>query len=141
MYGGNPQLDDHGGADSTSTPQRKQDEENGAFSHIKQISEQHLLLPQHNISNIMKQAMSNACANTGPDSSSHQQPLKISDDAKKKMQQFTSELVSFVAAEAIDNCVTRNRKKLVKTDITEALQELDFEEYLEVLNVFLQDST
>ena len=62
---------------------------------------------------------------------------KISKDAKECMQESVSEFISFVTSEASDRCSTDKRKTINGEDILISLHALGFENYAEVLKIYL----
>lgn len=105
-------------------------QENGgnasSSSSLQQIStlrEQDRWLPINNVARLMK--------NTLPPSA------KVSKDAKECMQECVSELISFVTSEASDRCAADKRKTINGEDILISLHALGFENYAEVLKIYL----
>lgn len=88
-----------------------------------ELREQDRWLPIANVARLMK--------NTLPASS------KVSKDAKECMQECVSEFISFVTSEASDRCMTEKRKTINGEDILVALYTLGFENYAEVLKIYL----
>lgn len=80
-------------------------------------------LPIANISRIMKRSL--------PENA------KIAKDAKECVQDCVSELISFVTSEASDKCSAEKRKTINGDDILYALRVLGFDNYEEVLRVYL----
>ena len=80
-------------------------------------------LPIANISRIMKRAL--------PDNG------KIAKNAKECMQECVSELISFVTSEASDRCGSEKRKTINGDDILYSLRVLGFDNYEQVLKVYL----
>lgn len=80
-------------------------------------------LPIANISRIMKRAL--------PENG------KIAKNAKECMQECVSELISFVTSEASDRCGSENRKTINGDDILYSLRVLGFDNYEQVLKVYL----
>ncbi|KAN0062388.1 transcriptional activator hap3 [Thecaphora frezii] len=80
-------------------------------------------LPIANISRIMKRSL--------PENA------KIAKDAKECVQDCVSELISFVTSEASDKCAAEKRKTINGDDILYALRVLGFDNYEEVLKVYL----
>lgn len=62
---------------------------------------------------------------------------KVSKDAKECMQECVSELISFVTSEASDRCAADKRKTINGEDILISLHALGFENYAEVLKIYL----
>ena len=80
-------------------------------------------LPIANISRIMKRAL--------PDNG------KIAKNAKECMQECVNELISFVTSEASDRCGSEKRKTINGDDILYSLRVLGFDNYEQVLKVYL----
>ena len=80
-------------------------------------------LPIANISRIMKRAL--------PDNG------KIAKNAKECMQDCVSELISFITSEASDRCGREKRKTINGDDILYSLRVLGFDNYEQVLKVYL----
>lgn len=80
-------------------------------------------LPIANISRIMKRAL--------PDNG------KIAKNAKECMQECVSELISFITSEASDRCGSEKRKTINGDDILYSLRVLGFDNYEQVLKVYL----
>lgn len=62
---------------------------------------------------------------------------KISKEAKECMQECVSEFISFVTSEATERCSAERRKTVNGEDILFALTSLGFENYSEVLKIYL----
>lgn len=62
---------------------------------------------------------------------------KISKEAKECMQECVSEFISFVTSEATERCLADRRKTVNGEDILFALTSLGFENYSEVLKIYL----
>ncbi|WFD22336.1 transcriptional activator hap3 [Malassezia equina] len=80
-------------------------------------------LPIANISRIMKRAL--------PENG------KIAKNAKECMQECVSELISFITSEASDRCGSEKRKTINGDDILYSLRVLGFDNYEQVLKVYL----
>ncbi|PWZ01255.1 histone-fold-containing protein [Testicularia cyperi] len=80
-------------------------------------------LPIANISRIMKRSL--------PENA------KIAKDAKECVQDCVSELISFITSEASDKCASEKRKTINGDDILYAMRVLGFDNYEEVLRVYL----
>src|SRR3990167_3375751 len=63
---------------------------------------------------------------------------KIAKEAKELVQECVSEFISFITCEASLNCQTQKRKTINGDDIIQALTTLGFENYVEILSVYLQ---
>ncbi|ORX86706.1 histone-fold-containing protein [Basidiobolus meristosporus CBS 931.73] len=87
------------------------------------IREQDRLLPIANVARIMKRSL--------PDNA------KIAKEAKETIQECVSEFISFITSEASDRCIQEKRKTINGEDILWAMQSLGFENYAEVLKVYL----
>lgn len=62
---------------------------------------------------------------------------KIAKDAKECVQDCVSELISFITSEASDKCSAEKRKTINGDDILYAMRVLGFDNYEEVLRVYL----
>lgn len=62
---------------------------------------------------------------------------KVSKDAKECMQECVSEFISFITSEASDKCVREKRKTINGEDVLYSLHDLGFENYAEVLKIYL----
>lgn len=62
---------------------------------------------------------------------------KIAKDAKECVQDCVSELISFITSEASDKCAAEKRKTINGDDILYAMRVLGFDNYEEVLRVYL----
>lgn len=91
--------------------------------HITELREQDRWLPINNVARLMK--------NTLP------QSAKVSKDAKECMQECVSEFISFVTSESSDRCAADKRKTINGEDILISLHALGFENYAEVLKIYL----
>ncbi|QLG73233.1 hypothetical protein HG535_0E03170 [Zygotorulaspora mrakii] len=91
--------------------------------YISELREQDRWLPINNVSRLMK--------NTLPVTA------KVSKDAKECMQECVSEFISFVTSEASDRCSADKRKTINGEDILISLHALGFENYAEVLKIYL----
>lgn len=81
------------------------------------------VLPIANVTRIMKSVL--------PENS------KISKDAKECIQECASEFIAFIASEAGDRCLNEKRKTVTGEDILWAMQSLGFDQYNEVMGVYL----
>lgn len=88
-----------------------------------ELREQDRWLPIANVLRLMK--------NTLPSTA------KVSKDAKECMQECVSEFISFVTSEASDRCVNDKRKTINGEDILYSMYSLGFENYAEVLKIYL----
>lgn len=93
------------------------------MQYMAELREQDRWLPINNVSRLMK--------NTLPASA------KVSKDAKECMQECVSEFISFVTSEASDRCAADKRKTINGEDILISLHALGFENYAEVLKIYL----
>lgn len=91
--------------------------------HEIELREQDRWLPIANVARLMK--------NTLPATA------KVSKDAKECMQECVSEFISFITSEASDKCVSEKRKTINGEDILFAMSSLGFENYGEVLKIYL----
>ncbi|SCV04039.1 LAMI_0H12948g1_1 [Lachancea mirantina] len=90
---------------------------------VAELREQDRWLPINNVGRLMK--------NTLPVTA------KVSKDAKECMQECVSEFISFVTSEANDRCAADKRKTINGEDILISLHALGFENYAEVLKIYL----
>lgn len=88
-----------------------------------ELREQDRWLPIANVARLMK--------NTLPGTA------KVSKDAKECMQECVSEFISFITSEASDKCVREKRKTINGEDILYSMHDLGFENYAEVLKIYL----
>lgn len=88
-----------------------------------ELREQDRWLPIANVARLMK--------NTLPATA------KVSKDAKECMQECVSEFISFITSEASDKCVREKRKTINGEDILYSMHDLGFENYAEVLKIYL----
>lgn len=88
-----------------------------------ELREQDRWLPIANVARLMKTTL--------PPSA------KVSKDAKECMQECVSEFISFITSEASDNCLGEKRKTINGEDILLAMTALGFENYSEVLKIYL----
>jgi histone H3/H4 len=88
-----------------------------------ELREQDRWLPIANVARLMK--------NTLPSTA------KVSKDAKECMQECVSEFISFVTSEASDRCLMEKRKTINGEDVLYSLHTLGFENYAEVLKIYL----
>ena len=87
-----------------------------------ELREQDRWLPIANVARIMK--------NTLPPTA------KVSKDAKECMQECVSEFISFITSEASDKCL-KEKKTINGEDILYSMYDLGFENYAEVLKIYL----
>lgn len=88
------------------------------------IREQDRLLPIANVARIMKQAVpSNA---------------KIAKDAKETVQECVSEFIAFITSEAGERCQQEKRKTINGEDIVWAMEALGFDQYGQLMKIYLQ---
>uniref|UniRef100_A0A060TAE3 ARAD1B06446p n=1 Tax=Blastobotrys adeninivorans TaxID=409370 RepID=A0A060TAE3_BLAAD len=97
--------------------------QDGSHGHEFELREQDKWLPIANVSRIMKNAL--------PDNA------KVSKEAKECVQECVSEFVSFVTSEASEKCIAEKRKTVNGEDILFAMTSLGFENYSEVLKIYL----
>ncbi|KAF9300286.1 hypothetical protein BGZ93_009087 [Podila epicladia] len=90
---------------------------------LDDYKEQDRFLPIANVARIMKKAL--------PDNA------KIAKEAKETVQECVSEFISFITSEASDRCQLEKRKTINGEDILWAMQSLGFENYAEVLKLYL----
>lgn len=91
--------------------------------HEFELREQDRWLPIANVARLMK--------NTLP------QTAKVSKDAKECMQECVSEFILFITLEASDKCLREKRKTINGEDILYSMHDLGFENYAEVLKIYL----
>ena len=89
----------------------------------KQINEYDNYLPLANIGRIIK--------NNLP------KDVKLSKSSKETFQECVSEFISFITSEANDKCNTEKRKIIRGEDIIYALNNLGFEKYCPILEIYL----
>lgn len=87
------------------------------------LREQDRLLPIANVSRIMKTAVPTSA--------------KIAKDAKETVQECVSEFISFVTSEAWDRCLQEKRKTISGEDIIWAMENLGFDNYVQLLKLYL----
>eukprot|EP00828_Plagiopyla_frontata_P003591 TRINITY_DN11124_c0_g2_i10.p3 TRINITY_DN11124_c0_g2~~TRINITY_DN11124_c0_g2_i10.p3 ORF type:complete len:110 (+),score=22.05 TRINITY_DN11124_c0_g2_i10:234-563(+) len=63
---------------------------------------------------------------------------KIAKDAKETVQECVSEFISFITSEACEKCKNEKRKTINGDDLLFALNTLGFENYVEILKLYLQ---
>ncbi|KAJ7448346.1 transcriptional activator [Mycena latifolia] len=90
---------------------------------IGEYREQDRFLPIANVSRIMKAAV--------PPST------KIGKDAKECVQECVSEFISFITSEAAERSLAEKRKTIGGEDILYAMSALGFDNYAEVLKIYL----
>lgn len=96
---------------------------NNINPHEVELREQDRWLPIANVARLMK--------NTLPTTA------KVSKDAKECMQECVSEFISFITSEASDKCLREKRKTINGEDILFLMHDLGFENYAEVLKIYL----
>lgn len=62
---------------------------------------------------------------------------KVSKEAKECVQECTSEFISFLTSEAAERCLDEKRKTINGEDILTAMMKLGFENYADVLKIYL----
>ncbi|KAJ6453374.1 histone-fold-containing protein [Mycena sanguinolenta] len=90
---------------------------------IGEYREQDRFLPIANVSRIMKAAV--------PPST------KIGKDAKECLQECVSEFISFITSEAAERSLAEKRKTIGGEDVLCAMGSLGFDNYAEVLRIYL----
>ncbi|KAJ7259146.1 histone-fold-containing protein [Mycena haematopus] len=90
---------------------------------IGEYREQDRFLPIANVSRIMKAAVSPS--------------TKIGKDAKECVQECVSEFISFITSEAAERSLGEKRKTIGGEDILHAMGTLGFDNYAEVLKIYL----
>ncbi|GMG20069.1 unnamed protein product [Ambrosiozyma monospora] len=88
-----------------------------------ELREQDRWLPIANVARLMKHTLPGTA--------------KVSKDAKECMQECVSEFISFITSEASDKCVMEKRKTINGEDILYSMNSLGFENYSEVLKIYL----
>ncbi|KAJ7208315.1 histone-fold-containing protein [Mycena pura] len=92
-------------------------------SDISEYREQDRYLPIANVARIMKAAV--------PPST------KIGKDAKECVQECVSEFIAFLTSEAAERALLEKRKTIGGEDILHAMTALGFDDYAEVLKIYL----
>ncbi|KAJ7913040.1 histone-fold-containing protein [Mycena leptocephala] len=106
-----------------SAPELTADQPAISEQDIGEYREQDRFLPIANVSRLMKAAV--------PPST------KIGKDAKECLQECVSEFISFVTSEAADRSAAEKRKTIGGEDIIYAMGALGFDDYAEVLKIYL----
>lgn len=88
-----------------------------------ELREQERWLPIANVARLMKRTIPHLA--------------KVSKDAKECMQECVSEFISFITSEANDKCTSDKRKTINGEDVLYLLHDLGFENYAEVLKIYL----
>lgn len=88
-----------------------------------ELREQDRWLPIANVARLMKSTLP--------------MTAKVSKDAKECMQECVSEFISFITSEASDKCLREKRKTINGEDVLYSLHDLGFENYAEVLKIYL----
>ncbi|GCE99804.1 transcriptional activator hap3 [Zygosaccharomyces mellis] len=114
---------DEGNSGGSGSSSAEIDSATRRMQYMAELREQDRWLPINNVSRLMK--------NTLPASA------KVSKDAKECMQECVSEFISFVTSEASDRCAGDKRKTINGEDILISLHGLGFENYAEVLKIYL----
>lgn len=91
---------------------------------LKSLTEQDKTLPLNNVANIMKSVLPEG--------------TKVSKDAKQLMQECCSELISFITSEATEIVSLNKRKTVMGDDVISSLYGLGFENYGEIIKIYLQ---
>lgn len=94
-----------------------------SMSDPVQLREQDKWLPIANVYRIVKTALP--------------KNAKVSREAKECIQECVSEFVSFITSEASEKCCAERRKTINGEDILYAMASLGFENYAEVLKIYL----
>jgi len=63
---------------------------------------------------------------------------KIAKDAKETVQECVSEFISFITSEACEKCKNEKRKTINGDDLLYAMNTLGFENYIDILKLYLQ---
>lgn len=88
-----------------------------------ELREQDRWLPIANVDRVMRKALPNNA--------------KISKEAKECMQECVSEFISFITSQSAERCSIDSRKTLNGEDILFSLNSLGFENYAEILRIYL----
>lgn len=88
-----------------------------------ELREQDKWLPIANVYRVMKSALP--------------KNAKVSKEAKECVQECVSEFVSFITSEASEKCSAEKRKTVNGEDVLYAMAALGFENYAEVLKIYL----
>lgn len=88
-----------------------------------EVKEQDRWLPIANVAKIMKRALP--------------EDAKIAKETKECMQECVSEFISFITSEAAEKCQMEKRKTLGGDDVLFAMTSLGFENYAQVLRIYL----
>ena len=64
--------------------------------------------------------------------------VKLSKSSKETFQECVSEFISFITSEANDKCILEKRKIIKGEDIIYALNNLGFEKYCPILEIYLK---
>ncbi|KAJ7032899.1 histone-fold-containing protein [Mycena alexandri] len=108
---------------ATNEPQPTSEQPAISDHDIGEYREQDRFLPIANVSRIMKAAVP---SNT-----------KIGKDAKECVQECVSEFISFISSEAAEHSFNEKRKTIGGEDILHAMSNLGFDNYAEVLKIYL----
>ncbi|KAJ7464319.1 histone-fold-containing protein [Mycena galericulata] len=114
-----PHSDPHG----SPSPQKTPAASGITDADIGEYREQDRFLPIANVSRIMKAAV--------PPST------KIGKDAKECVQECVSEFISFITSEAAERSLVEKRKTIGGEDLLFAMATLGFDDYAEVLKIYL----
>lgn len=63
---------------------------------------------------------------------------KIAKDAKEIVQECVSEFISFITSEGCEKCKNEKRKTINGDDLLYAMNTLGFDEYIDILRLYLQ---
>lgn len=88
-----------------------------------EIKEQDTCLPIANIDRVMRNALPSKA--------------KISKEARECMQECVSEFIAFITSQGAEKCAVEKRKTLNGEDILYSLHSLGFENYAELLRIYL----
>lgn len=111
------------GEEQEQEQEQGDEQEQEQSGQLFELREQDRWLPINNVARLMK--------NTLP------MTAKVSKGAKMCMQECVSEFISFVTSEASDRCTADKRKTINGEDILISLHALGFENYAEVLKIYL----
>ncbi|KAJ7663434.1 histone-fold-containing protein [Mycena rosella] len=111
-------IDPHARGNQPKSPQDPITEQD-----IGEYREQDRFLPIANVSRLMKAAV--------PPST------KIGKDAKECVQECVSEFIAFLTSEAAERALAEKRKTIGGEDVLHAMRALGFDNYAEVLKIYL----
>ncbi len=95
-------------------------------SSINKEGNDNNLLPVENIKRIIK--------NSFPDNIN----CKLTKESKDAFQEILSDFIGFITSEAAEKAALDNRKTIYGTDILQAMDDLGFDSYSDILNTYHQ---